>query len=438
MPHLAYILFTFALGSCVGSFLNVVVWRLPRVERFENEGIFRDFYRSWRALSWPPSHCPKCNKLLKWYDNLPVIGWIKLGGRCRFCHEPISIRYPIIEAITGLLFVLYYVMFFMVGIGPCLHALMPDGVVRFLPAGLNIADHWPIYLLDMGLVSGLLAASLIDAELFIIPLEIPWFIVPFALLEHAVFDRPGWPGALNPSAPSAALAAGAGVGLLISFVLWWLKLIPSSFAEGGPMLEVEKEALARQKQQKQGEHSSVLEYEAQEPPDFTPAQIRAEMRKEMLFLLPPLALGLAWVVLTTKVRALAQFWGSVSDIGWVSGLLGSVQGLLVGGFVVWITRILGSFGFGREAMGMGDVHLMAAVGAVLGAGAATVAFFLAPFFGIALAIWLLFTGKRRELPYGPYLSLASAFVILFYCPIADWLSPGLTGLVEMISKAVGG
>src|SRR6476646_10692583 len=69
--HATYIIFLFLLGSCIGSFLNVVVWRLPRGE----------------SLVTPPSHCPKCGKNLKWYDNLPIIGWIKLSGKCRFCRE---------------------------------------------------------------------------------------------------------------------------------------------------------------------------------------------------------------------------------------------------------------------------------------------------------------------------------------------------------------
>src|SRR5687768_16865741 len=103
--HAFYIAFVFALGACVGSFLNVVVWRLPRVEHVEGENTLRAFWRSFRALSHPPSHCPKCDKPLKWYDNLPVIGWIKLGGKCRYCREPISPRYPIVEAITGAIFV---------------------------------------------------------------------------------------------------------------------------------------------------------------------------------------------------------------------------------------------------------------------------------------------------------------------------------------------
>ena len=407
----------------------MVVWRLPQVEPVEGEGWAREFLRSWKALSWPPSYCPRCKNPLKWYDNLPVIGWLKLGGRCRFCKEPISIRYPLVEAVTGLLFVLYYVMFFIGDWGPCLRTVTPSGIVRFFPAELSILDHWPIYLLDMMLIGALLAASLIDAELFIIPLQIPWFIVPFALAEHAVWDRSGWPGALNPSAPAAALAAGAGVGLLISFILWNWGIMPTSFAEGLPLLEVEKAELAKQKNDGK---------EVDPPREYAPREIRAEIRKEMLFLLPPLALGLAWVWVTWKVPAAARIWSGIVAEGWVGGLLGAILGLLVGGFVVWITRILGSYAFGREAMGMGDVHLMAAVGAVLGPGAAAVAFFLAPVIGLLIALYLWLRHKQREVPFGPYLSLASAAVMLFYCPIADWLSPGMTALMELISGRFGG
>ena len=161
------------------------------------------------------------------------------------------------------------------------------------------------------------------------------------------------------------------------------------------------------------------------------------MRKEMLFLIPPLALGMAWVLLTWKFAELANWWTGVVSIGWVGGLLGSVLGFLVGGFVVWMVRILGSYGFGREALGLGDVHLMAAVGAVLGAGPATVAFFIAPFFGIVKAVVMLFTSKNRELPLGPYLSMATAVVMVFYCPIANYLSPGLSGLAILISQFFG-
>ena len=174
------------------------------------------------------------------------------------------------------------------------------------------------------------------------------------------------------------------------------------------------------------------------PPQYTPKQVRAEMRKEMLFLLPPMGLAIVFWMLTTRVPAVRDAWQSMTRPFWVTGLLGSLLGGLVGGFVVWITRILGSVGFGRLAMGLGDVDLMVGVGTVVGAGAATVAFFLAPFFGLALALYMLVTGKKRELPYGPYLSLATAFVMLFYCDIAAWLAPGMRGLSLMFEEIVSG
>ena len=81
--------FAGVLGLCVGSFLNVCIYRLP-IEK---------------SLLWPASHCPSCGHPLKWYDNVPVAGWLMLAGRCRFCQGRISVVYPFVEAFTGLLFV---------------------------------------------------------------------------------------------------------------------------------------------------------------------------------------------------------------------------------------------------------------------------------------------------------------------------------------------
>jgi leader peptidase (prepilin peptidase) / N-methyltransferase len=76
------------LGGAVGSFLNVVVYRLPL-------GI---------SLVRPPSHCPMCKRPIRWFDNVPVFGWIMLRGRCRNCRSPISVRYPLVEAATAAIF----------------------------------------------------------------------------------------------------------------------------------------------------------------------------------------------------------------------------------------------------------------------------------------------------------------------------------------------
>lgn len=79
--------FAFVWGAIWGSFLNVVIYRLP-------EG---------RSLVHPPSHCPKCKTPLAWYDNVPILGWLILRARCRYCKVPIPIRYPMVELLTAIL-----------------------------------------------------------------------------------------------------------------------------------------------------------------------------------------------------------------------------------------------------------------------------------------------------------------------------------------------
>ena len=87
--------FVAILGLVIGSFLNVVGLRLLSGE----------------SIVLPPSKCPKCKTKLKWYDNIPVLAYIILGGRCRYCKEPISPQYPIVEAITSAIFVLLFLKF---------------------------------------------------------------------------------------------------------------------------------------------------------------------------------------------------------------------------------------------------------------------------------------------------------------------------------------
>jgi leader peptidase (prepilin peptidase)/N-methyltransferase len=77
-------------GAIIGSFLNVVIWRLPRGE----------------SLVSPPSHCPNCGEPVKPYDNIPILSWLLLRGKCRHCGNPISARYPLVEALTAVLMAL--------------------------------------------------------------------------------------------------------------------------------------------------------------------------------------------------------------------------------------------------------------------------------------------------------------------------------------------
>ena len=85
----------FLLGLLVGSFLNVCIYRIPRRE----------------SLAWPASHCTSCNRALSWYENVPVVSWSLLRGRCRTCRAPISMVYPIVELITAVLFAGGYVIY---------------------------------------------------------------------------------------------------------------------------------------------------------------------------------------------------------------------------------------------------------------------------------------------------------------------------------------
>jgi leader peptidase (prepilin peptidase)/N-methyltransferase len=81
--------------------------------------------------------------------------------------------------------------------------------------------------------------------------------------------------------------------------------------------------------------------------------------------------------------------------------------------------------FGKEAMGLGDIDLMFAIGAVLGPGAAVITFFIAPFCGMGVSIYRLILRKSHQIPYGPYLSMAAGITMLFYCPIAAYFTPGM-------------
>jgi leader peptidase (prepilin peptidase)/N-methyltransferase len=152
---------TFAgvLGALFGSFVNVVAYRLPRKE----------------SLLTPASHCPKCGTPVKPYDNIPILSWLLLRGHCRSCSEPISPRYPLIEALTAAL---------------CFGAAL---------AGSSTAE------IALGIVLILLVvpAALIDFEYRIIPNAITGLGTVLALVIGT---------ALDPSGEPARLIAGAGAG----------------------------------------------------------------------------------------------------------------------------------------------------------------------------------------------------------------------------------
>ena len=141
------------LGLCIGSFLNVCIYRLPRGE----------------SLVWPASRCPHCGKALHWFHNVPLLSWIVLRGRCAHCQAGISVRYPIVEATTALVWVL---------------------IVWLTPPGWLLASR-------LVLGTALVVLFMIDLEHQILPnvITVPGILVGFA------FSLAAQPGDATAVAP---------------------------------------------------------------------------------------------------------------------------------------------------------------------------------------------------------------------------------------------
>jgi leader peptidase (prepilin peptidase)/N-methyltransferase len=161
---------TVVLGLCVGSFLNVVIYRLPRGQ----------------SLSSPPSRCTRCGRRLTWYDNIPIVSWLALRGRCRQCGERISPQYPIVEAVTAIV------------------ALV---IVLMTPPGVLLASR-------LVLAAILIVLFVIDLEHQILPnaITLPGIAIGLAF---SVFAPPG----LLDAVLGALLGAGVLYGIAAAYYL---------------------------------------------------------------------------------------------------------------------------------------------------------------------------------------------------------------------------
>ena len=376
VPDWIWFVIIFAFGCCVGSFLNVVIYRLPRD----------------KSLVTPASACPACGKHICFYDNIPLVSWLLLGAKCRYCKAPIRPRYFFVELLTGLVFTGLFLLYFRTD--------LRAGVPSFLQGG------WFIYLISIILFAALIAASAIDLELWVIPLSICWFVTAVGLVGSALGVYIIGPAlicdnALLPSASAntASLAVGGAVGLAISWVLLSTGLIKRSY-------ETEDRGQKAVIGTPYGEDRSEQKFNH-----------RLEICREIIFLLPIIICSLAAYWISRKSPPIHAWWVDFSQMPVIAGLLGSLWGYFVGCGVVWATRIFGTLGFRKEAMGLGDVHLMGAAGAVIGPVLVVVAFFIAPFFGLTWAGCQMFSKKIRQIPYGPFLSLA-IFVVMI---VHDWI-----------------
>ncbi|MHC4482498.1 MAG: prepilin peptidase [Planctomycetota bacterium] len=381
VPDWIWFVFIFAFGCCVGSFLNVVIYRLPRD----------------KSLVKPPSSCPACGKHIRFYDNIPLVSWLVLGAKCRYCKARISPRYFIIELLTGSVFIGLFLVYFRTGLRP--------SVGQFVQGG------WFVYLLHIILLASLIAASAIDLELWVIPISICWFATAVGLIGSGVgvyvigaarisqnLLLPSTSDIILEEATVASLTVGALVGLVISWVLLATGLIKRSYESS----------------------DSADSPEGPEEPTEPEFNHRAEVCKEIIFLMPIIICSLAACWIGRRYPQMHRWWLNSAQQPVISGLLGSLWGYFVGCGVVWATRIFGTLGFGKEAMGLGDVHLMGAAGAVIGPAFVVVAFFIAPFFGLAWAGVQMLSKKTRQIPYGPFLSLGVFVVMILHDQIFSY------------------
>jgi leader peptidase (prepilin peptidase) / N-methyltransferase len=441
--------FLFAFGACLGSLVNVLVYRLPL-------GM---------GVVTPPSRCTSCGTRLTWRENFPVFGWILLGGKCRFCRSPVSREYPIVEAAVGFLFVVLYAYLFAepsIYPGRWLDAVRPEWAWGRFP------HVWPIFIVWLLLATCLVAILLVDAKTFMIPLPLVWWPAVFGLVGHVgyalycqltvghpPFGNMGWDWAIATPKPhhwpviGASLGGMVGIGL--SSLLLAKGLITRSFADyeeweakhvatGQGQASVASADESPQTPDSKGLASQSGASSAPESSSQTQADLwvqyphaRREMIREVLFLAPAIGLALLGAAMATKFagpwKVFSQTGESMPAFGaplWLVVLSGVCLGYLIGGGLVWLVRILGTLAFGKEAMGLGDVHMMAAVGACLGWIDSTLAFFAAAFVGLIWNIGQVFRDSKKPLPYGPYLAVATVLVMLS----KHWIELAMTLLVK--------
>jgi len=205
LPIWFLLMFLFVLGAVIGSFLNVCVFRIadahlanrtPEPERLwpRIKWIGGCVWEQLQSLWERPSQCPRCRNDIAWYDNVPIFGWLMLRGRCRQCQMWISPRYPLIELLNGLLFVLVFWFEVPIGIqGALSESCLDSGIGPEVYPGLGwmspIAFVLIRFAFHMVLIEALLVASLIDLDHKVIPdaTTIPFGI--FGLIASTALAR---------------------------------------------------------------------------------------------------------------------------------------------------------------------------------------------------------------------------------------------------------
>ncbi|MCB9866505.1 MAG: prepilin peptidase [Phycisphaerales bacterium] len=483
-----WLLFFGAFGLCLGSFLNVVIYRIPR-----------DI--SLREPRW--SFCPGCLHRIAWYDNLPLFSYIQLGGNCRSCGMRISPRYPLIEILGALTTLILFDAFFIAhshsGIG---------GYFVRTPVGATltwqVSDDWPIYLAHVVLFGGLLAMSAIDIEYYWVDVRFTWCAAFAGFVLHAIWSPPAPDTWVRPGDAMGAAALAATATLALTALIFRARyhdpgcdhcahdehvplLAPIFAGAPGAIADHEEESPEPPPTAPRslvavrialwaaglmllllvgGAWLDAIDVDLHLPPiiRWAPvfvlffclivaggmprrhsdsailAAIEAERHSarrvalgEAAMLLPAIAIGVAvWYAVTQTASADTihawLHWSPNREWHPVQGLATAAVGFIIGGGIGWLVRIVATLIMGREAFGTGDIHMMAAAGCVAGWPVVLIGFVLCSF--LALLGWLLLVPfkRARAIPLGPWLSIAFLIVVVLYGPIvkSHWVQNVVT------------
>jgi leader peptidase (prepilin peptidase) / N-methyltransferase len=333
----------FALGCIVGSFLNVCIYRMPL-----------DL-----SVVSPPSHCPHCKYAIPFYLNIPLVTWLALRGRCKNCGAPISPRYFIVELLTGISFLGCWLKF-----GDANHPLQ----------SMLIALVYAVFL------AGLICATFIDFEHFIIPDEITLGGIVVGIA--ASFFLPQLQDADSPGTGMFRSFLGAAIGAGIVYAI----------------LRLGKLMFGRQKIKLPVETKIVFSETCVHLPD------REILYEEIFYRKSD--------VIVLQARTMEMIDRGYEDVT----IKLSPAALKIGDEeinpddVTYLEATCGEIILPREAMGLGDVKFMGAIGAFIGWQGTIFSLMVSSMIGAAAGIILILLRRREwssRMPYGPYIALAA-------------------------------
>jgi leader peptidase (prepilin peptidase) / N-methyltransferase len=348
MPFHFWTVCFFMLGCVVGSFLNVCIYRMPRDE----------------SIIHPPSHCPNCGYSIPWYLNIPLVTWLWLKGQCANCKKEISMRYFLVEALTGTMFALCWVSF-----------------GHQTPGGAGVAVVRCI------LLAGLIAATFIDFEHFIIPDEITLggMVAGLLLAFFVPQSHLSFPG-FRPLRTQGLAMRDSVVGMVVGAVVVYGILRLGKLLFGRYKL-----ALAP------GTRIFFSETALHLP--------ESEMPFDELFYRP----GDMIRIQADQVEMIDRCYKNV-EVRLQPKQLRIGPDTFDPEKVLHLEAVADHVVLPREAMGLGDVKFMAAIGAFLGWPAVLFSLALSSVIGAAVGVALIILRRRdwsARMPYGPYIAVAA-------------------------------